>query len=73
MTCKIGDGVIVCWSSWGIGTNTYVDPDTGEQDVVYGFVCVENPHDFKPDMESCTPKEIAAHRAALEMWDRDHA
>ena len=24
---------------------------------VYGFPCVENPHDFTPDSESCTAEE----------------
>ena len=29
------------------------------RDSVYGFPCVEDPHDFRPDEECCTPQEIA--------------
>lgn len=39
------------------------------EDVVYGFPCVENPHDFSPDSECCTPKEIAFHEDAKRRWD----
>lgn len=35
---------------------------------VYGFPCVENPHDFIPDGESCSPAEIEAHRRACATW-----
>jgi len=35
----------------------------------YGFPCVENPHDFEPDEESCTPEEIAFHAEAKKRWD----
>lgn len=38
-------------------------------DVVYGFPCVENPNDFTPDEEVCTPVEIAAHKQACADWD----
>lgn len=38
-------------------------------DVVYGFPCVENPHDFSPDMECCTPAEIAFWEDAKRRWD----
>jgi hypothetical protein len=38
-------------------------------DVVYGFPCVENPHDFSPDRESCTPEEIAFWEDACKRWD----
>lgn len=30
----------------------------------YGFPCVEDPNDFIPDPESCSPAEIEAHRLA---------
>ena len=38
-------------------------------DCVYGFPCVENPHDFSPDRESCTPAEIAFWEDAKQRWD----
>lgn len=31
---------------------------------IYGFPCVEDPHDFDPDAECCSPKEIEAWRTA---------
>ena len=37
---------------------------------VYGFPCVTNPHDFTPDEESCSPEEIAAHKAACQNWGK---
>lgn len=36
---------------------------------VYGFPCVENPHDFNPDLESCTDKEISFWEDAKKRWD----
>ncbi len=36
---------------------------------VYGFPCVENPHDFEPDQECCTPAEIAFWEDAKKRWD----
>ena len=47
-----------CDTSW-----TYIS------DCVYGFPCVENPHDFSPDRESCTPEEIAFWEDAKKRWD----
>jgi hypothetical protein len=38
-------------------------------EAVYGFPCVENPHDFTPDEESCTPEEIAFWEDAKKRWD----
>lgn len=38
-------------------------------DCVYGFPCVENPHDFSPDRESCTEAEIAFWEDAKKRWD----
>lgn len=38
-------------------------------DCVYGFPCVENPHDFEPDFECCTPEEIAFWEDAKRRWD----
>ncbi len=40
-----------------------------QHDTVYGFPCVENPHDFTPDPESCTPEEIAFWKDAKKRWD----
>ena len=31
---------------------------------IYGFPCVEDPNDFIPDGESCSPAELEAHRLA---------
>lgn len=39
------------------------------KEAVYGFPCVENPHDFTPDYESCTPEEIAFWEDAKKRWD----
>lgn len=36
---------------------------------IYGFPCVENPHDFEPDPDSCTEKEIAFWEDAKRRWD----
>jgi hypothetical protein len=38
-------------------------------EAVYGFPCVENPHDFTPDSECCTPAEIAFWEDAKKRWD----
>lgn len=35
----------------------------------YGFFPGGDPRSFSPDEESCTPEEIAAHKAACEAWD----
>lgn len=35
----------------------------------YGFYRPENPHDFHPDPESCSPEEIANHKAACDAYD----
>jgi hypothetical protein len=60
--------VICCGSSWGIGACRYFDED-GQEQMGYGFASPENPHDFFPDPESCTPEEIAAHAKAKADWD----
>jgi hypothetical protein len=39
------------------------------KEAVYGFPCVENPHDFIPDTECCTPEEIAFWEEAKRRWD----
>jgi hypothetical protein len=36
---------------------------------MYGFPCVENPHDFTPDEECCTPEEISFWEASKKRWD----
>jgi hypothetical protein len=41
------------------------------KEAIYGFPCVENPHDFTPDEESCTPAEIAFWedaKKAMGLW-----
>lgn len=35
----------------------------------YGFPCVEDPHDFTPDAECCTPEEIAFWENSKKRWD----
>jgi hypothetical protein len=37
---------------------------------VYGFPCVENPNDFSPDSECCSPAEIETHRVACANWGK---
>lgn len=37
--------------------------------IVYGFPCVENPHNFSPDVECCTEAEILAWDDARQRWD----
>ena len=54
---------------WGIGSYKYIDEE-GEWQYGYGFYRPENPHHFSPDQESCRPKEIEAHKAACEAWDK---
>jgi hypothetical protein len=39
------------------------------KEAVYGFPCVENPHDFEPDRECCTDAEIAYWEQAKVRWD----
>lgn len=36
----------------------------------YGFPCVDDPNDFLPDAESCSPEEIAAHRLACQTYGK---
>jgi hypothetical protein len=40
------------------------------KEAIYGFPCVENPHDFTPDEESCTPAEIAFWEDAKKAMGR---
>lgn len=37
-----------------------------------GLFYPENPHDFTPDTDVCTPEEIENHRKACEEWDKCH-
>lgn len=37
---------------------------------IYGFYHGQDPRVFEPDEDSCTPKEIAAHKAACEAAHR---
>ena len=36
----------------------------------YGYYTPDNPHNFLPDIECCTPEEIANHSAACEAYDK---
>ena len=40
------------------------------KDTLYGLFPGGDPRNFEPDMECCTPEEIANHRLACEAWDR---
>lgn len=42
------------------------------KELTYGFFPggSTDPRTFKPDVESCRPDELAAHKAACEAWDR---
>lgn len=62
--------IFICGSPWGIGTYRYLD-GKGEEQVEYGYYNGENPNNFFPDLECCTEKEIAAHKAACEEWNKN--
>ena len=52
-----------CGSSWGIGVYTI------DNDMTYGYPPRDmNPHDFSPDYECCTEKEIKAWETAKANW-----
>ena len=38
--------------------------------ISYGYFPGGDPRHFHPDAECCTEKEITAHKAACEAWDR---
>jgi hypothetical protein len=37
---------------------------------IYGFPCVDDPNDFIPDGECCSPAEIEAHRMACATYGK---
>lgn len=39
------------------------------KDAGYGFYHGGDPRDFHPDSESCTPEELASHKAACDAFD----
>lgn len=39
----------------------------------YGFYLGGDPRKFHPDAESCTPKELAAHKEACDKWNEAEA
>lgn len=40
---------------------------------IYGYPCVEDPRDFDPDPECCSPTEMAAWRLACQTFGKsDH-
>lgn len=55
--------------------HTYDEPEkaykcpTPHVESGYGFFAGGDPRDFSPDGESCTPKEIANHKAACALWN----
>lgn len=63
------NSIHICGNPWGIGVYSYVEED-GTEGQGYGFYRPENPHHFFPDVESCTPEEIAAHKVACAEWDK---
>ncbi len=61
--------VILDTAPWGLGGYKLTDEE-GNEFYGYGFYRPENPNDFFPDSESCTEKEIEAHRLACENWNK---
>lgn len=58
--------MLLCGSPWGIGSYTCT-----EYGLVYGYSPRNiNPHDFIPDYECCTEKEIEAWTKAKEEWNK---
>lgn len=64
--------VILCGHSWGIGTYKYKNEE-GQDDYGYGLYRPENPNDFTPDMECCSPEEIKAWETDLAAWNKGGA
>lgn len=65
---------IVCGSPWGIGVYNYrYEDENGQEQVesIYGMGQPANPHDFSPDYECCSPKEIEAWEEACRAWDAE--
>lgn len=60
---------VSCGIPYGIGIYNYVG-DNGKIETGYGFYRPENPHDFTPDYESCTEKEISAWKQDCDAWDK---
>lgn len=50
-----------------------IDEIAKEEDGGYGFYLGGDPRKFCPDEESCTPKELADHKAACEKWNEAEA
>lgn len=44
-----------------------------QEDCQYGFFTGGDPRMFSPDEQDCTPEEIAAHKAACDLWDKADA
>jgi|GEM_PF-4358433 len=68
---KTNEGVaFACGSSWGIGAYTFFLEDGVTEEACYGYPPKGmNPHKFRPDMESCFPREIEAWEKAKLEWD----
>jgi hypothetical protein len=49
----------------------YMCPYEHQMQPMYGFFHGGDPREFHPDYESCSPQEIADHKAACEAADRD--
>jgi hypothetical protein len=45
------------------------DRDNWDQESLYGYPHVDDPRDFFPDRECCSPEELASHAAAVAAWE----
>ena len=55
---------------WGIGTYKFLNEE-GQPDIGYGFPWPGmNPHDFTPEEDQCTAKEIQCWKDAKEEWSK---
>lgn len=75
MTCRFGDGLIICSSSWGMGVTTLSRKDARDYEVnsIYGFGHENsNPYDFEPDRDSNSEQEIKNWEDAKILWNKTH-
>ena len=53
----------MCWTCWS-------EHGCDGGSAVYGFFPGDDPRNFTPDAEVCTPEEITAWKDDCEAWDR---
>lgn len=58
--------------SGGFGIGSYRYKIDGKEEMGYGFYRPENPNDFFPDYECCSPEEIDTHKTACDEWNKKH-